>query len=81
MLNDIMPGNNELLNEYELLEKISKELDVHQKNIKAVGKRIAKDNASLDFSEGLIENLEIVSNHMLAAKRELDRAKEKLKSI
>lgn len=71
---------SELLADYSMLDKMSKDLAVHQKNVKAIGKRIASRTKS-DLKFGLEENLDIVLEHMNKAQKELDRARKELKLI
>jgi hypothetical protein len=74
-------GASELLNDYYMLDKMSRELQKHSKNVKTIGKRVVRQVWKTDLKEGLVENLEIVSNHMKRAQKELDSAKKKLKMI
>ncbi len=76
-----MGKKNELQGDYKMLEKMSKELKTHQQNVRAIGKRVVKTGVRLDLKEGLVENLDIVSNHMRKAQQELDKAKKRLKLI
>ncbi len=71
---------NELLSDYRMLDKMSKELRVHQKSIRQINRRIAR-SVDADFRSGLVENLDIVVSHMRKAAGELDRAKKELKGI
>ncbi len=71
---------NELLSDYRMLEKMSESLRQHQKNIRLINKRIAK-RVDADFKGGLVENLDIVTEHMQKAERELEKAKKELKGI
>ncbi|MHB1829820.1 MAG: hypothetical protein ACYCO0_00305 [Candidatus Micrarchaeaceae archaeon] len=71
----------DLLSDYYLLEKMSKELTEYQEKMAAVGKRIAKKSIRTDLEDGLIENLEIVSKHISNAKSEIDKAAKKLRMI
>ncbi len=71
----------DLLSDYYLLEKMSKELTEYQEKMAAVGKRIAKKSIRTDLEDGLIENLEIVLKHIGNAKSEVDKAAEKLRMI
>ncbi len=80
-LSGLMGKKNELMNDYKMLESMSRELAKHQKKVREIGKRIVKTKVSLDLKEGLVENLEIVSNHMRKAGQEIDRAKKRLKLI
>ncbi len=73
-------GRNELVNDYKMLDKMAKELVVHQKMIKQINRRIAK-SVSADFRGGLVGNLDIVMSHMQKAAREIERAKKELKRI
>ncbi len=73
-------GKNELLEDYRMLDRMSKGLAVHQKNIQTISKRISK-KVDADFRSGLIENLDIVASHMRRAMMELERAKKELKGI
>ncbi len=76
-----MASKDKSMGDYLLLERTSKELATHEKNLRDIGKRIAKNKLRLDLKEGLIENLDIVAGHMRNARRELDRAKKRLKMI
>lgn len=67
--------------DYKMLDGMSKELVKHGQKLKALGKKIAGNKVSIDIKEGLVENLEIVSNHMGKAQKELDKAKKRLKMI
>lgn len=74
-------GSGELLNDYYMLDKMSKELKKHSNNVHAIGKRVVRKVWRTDLKEGLVENLEIVSNHMRRAQKELESAKKKLKMV
>lgn len=71
---------NELVADYNMLGKMSKELLSHQRNIRAINKRIAK-RVDADFKGGLVENLDIVMSHMQKAGKELEKARKSLKGI
>ena len=74
-------SKNEIINDYRMLDKMSKQLKVHERILHdVVAKKIAKKSRT-DLEEGLLENLDIVSMHMIKARKEIDRAKEKLKLI
>lgn len=73
-------GKNELLEDYRMLDRMSKGLAMHQKSILVISKRISK-KVDADFRAGLIENLDIVVSHMRRATAELERAKRVLKNI
>lgn len=74
------PNKNELLNDYKLLDKMSKEITLHQKNIKVIRDAIAK-KVNSDVKFGLIENLDVVMGHMKKAMKEMDDARKELKEI
>ena len=71
----------ELAKDYILLGRMSKELQKHRKSIKAVGKRVIRRFSNADLDGGIVENLEIVSDHMQKAQQEIDRAMKKLEMI
>jgi len=71
---------NELLRDYLLLEKISKELSEHQKHMVVINKNIARKVKS-DLKYGFIEKLDMVSNYMKKAQKEVDNAAKELKLI
>ncbi len=79
MAKDKKPEKNEILKDYFMLEKMSKDLLEHQKNIRRIGKRITKAETYNKY--GLIENLSSVTVHMGNARKELDRARKELKLI
>ena len=70
----------ELLSDYLMLEKMSKDLALHQKNIRVVGKSIVRKVKS-DLRYGFLDNLDIVEEHMKKAQKELDKARKELKQI
>lgn len=74
------PAKNELLNDYKLLDKMSREIALHQKNIKLIRNAIAK-KVSSDVKFGLIENLDVVMSHMSKATKEMEKARKELKMI
>ncbi len=74
-------GRNEIFKDYIMLEKIAKELAKHQKNLRAIGKRAVIGARKTDLNEGIVENLDIVSNHMKKAQEEVEKARKKLKFI
>ncbi|MDE1767827.1 MAG: hypothetical protein KGH64_02070 [Candidatus Micrarchaeota archaeon] len=72
--------NNELNFDYALLEKMSKQLSDHEKNVRQIAKKVAKISKT-DLAEGIAETLGSVSKHMVRAQREIDKAKSRLKMI
>ena len=77
MERDRKRSKNELLKDYHMLDKMSKDLIEHQKAIRAIGMKIAK-NVKSDIRYCLVDNLEDVIDHMDRAQKELDRAKREL---
>lgn len=73
-------SKNELLSDYHMLETMSKDLTLYQKNIRIVGRSITRKVKS-DLRYGFLENLDIVEGHMRKAQKELDRARKELKLI
>ncbi len=73
--------SRELLNDYAMLDGMSRQLIAHQKNIFGIGKRLVKRASQSDISEGLIDNLDMVIVHMKKAQKELETAKKRLKKI
>ncbi len=74
-------GSGEVLKDYHMLETISRQLKTHEKTLRGVvAKRIAR-KAKTDLEDGLLENLDIVAEHMHKAQKEIERAKQKLKMI
>ena len=71
---------NELARDYLLLERMSKELKLHEDRIRGVSRRIAR-KARGEFGSGIVENLDIVATYMKGARKELERAKRELKLI
>ena len=67
--------------DYKMLDSMSKELASHQKTIAALGKKLTKNKVRLDLKVDLVENLEIVYDHMRNAQKELEKAKNRLKLI
>jgi len=80
MRNSKKPSKNELINDYKLLDKMSREIVLHQKNIKVIRDAIAK-KVNSDVKFGLIENLDVVMGHMKKAMKEMDAARKELKEI
>ncbi|MDE1827653.1 MAG: hypothetical protein KGH65_00625 [Candidatus Micrarchaeota archaeon] len=80
MKNGKKPSRNELMNDYKLLDKMSREIILHQKNIKIIRDAIAK-KVNSDVKFGLIENLDVVMGHMKKAMKEMDDARKELKEI
>ena len=73
-------SKKELLSDYRLLGKMSDDLSIHQKNVKAITKNVARHfNSNLRL--GLIESLAEISEHMQKAQKELDKAKKELGRI
>lgn len=70
----------EILRDYRMLEKMSKDLALHQKNIRLIGKRVARRMKTYE-KYGLIENLTSVAISMDKAKRQIDKARRELKLI
>jgi BMFP domain-containing protein YqiC len=70
-----------LMDDYQLLERVSKQLSDHRKKIASVQGKIARKKIRTDLEDGLIENLDIVSEHMANAQKEVDRARKRLKLI
>jgi hypothetical protein len=71
---------NELLNDYDMLADMEKQLAMHQKNIMKIGNRVAKV-AKTNMRDGLLENLDIVATHMRNATKEIEKAQKRLKRI
>lgn len=74
------PRRNELLMDYYTMEKMSKELLRQQKNVKGIGRRIARKGKT-GMEEGLVEDLNMIAVHMSKARRELDKARKKLELL
>ncbi len=72
--------NTELLKDYRMLSKMASDLAKHQKNIKTIGRRIARKSKT-DITYGLEDSLEMVITHMQKAQKELERAVKEIKSI
>jgi len=70
-----------LIVDYNMLISMSKMLKEHQKKVALLGKKIAKRKITTDLEDGLIENLDIVREHMQNAQKEIDRASRRLKMI
>jgi hypothetical protein len=66
--------------EYKQLEGMSLSLAAHQKDVRAVGKSIAR-KMSTNMKYGLVENLNTVEEHIGRARKEVARALKALKSI
>lgn len=73
-------NNKEMLNDYKMLQKMSKELTRHQSNLKLIRKAIAK-GMKTDLKYGLIENIDTVLKHMGKASKEMEDARKELKMI
>ena len=69
----------EITHDYLMLVKMSKDLQEHQKRLRAIGARIAR--ARTYNMSGLVDNLSMVMEHMGRAKKELDKASRELKMI
>jgi hypothetical protein len=63
-----------------MLDKMSRDLREHQKNILKINKAFAR-KVKGDLKYGFIENLQIVAEHIKNAQKELDNAKKELKQI
>ncbi|MCL4365396.1 MAG: hypothetical protein M1569_03150 [Candidatus Marsarchaeota archaeon] len=74
-------GNRELLNDYAMLDGMSRQLAAHQRKIFGIGKRLVERASQSDISEGLIDNLDMVIAHMKKAQKEIETAKRRLKKI
>lgn len=69
-----------LLKEYQALDRMSRSLLAHQKEVGAIGKSIAK-KTSVGAGSGLAENLDIVLEHVAKARKELGKAMKELGRI
>lgn len=69
-----------LMDEYRALGRMSRSLSEHQRKVGAIARSIAK-KTSTDAGFGLVENLDIVSEHMGKARKEIGRSLRKLKQI
>jgi hypothetical protein len=74
------PSRNELLKDYFMLNKMSRNLALHQKNVRVIGRKVAK-TAKTDLTDGIVDNLDLVVAHMKRAQSEIDKAQKKLKQI
>jgi hypothetical protein len=76
-------GAKELVKDYYMLNKMSKELREHKRYISSIGKRLSSisNRSKSDMEYGLIENLDIVMLHIDKARNEIEKAKRKLKMI
>ncbi len=76
-------GAKELVKDYSMLNKMSKELREHKRYISSIGKRLSSisNRSKSDMEYGLIENLDIVMLHIDKARNEIEKAKRKLKMI
>ena len=73
--------SNEISMDYRMLDVISKQLKKHEHILHDItAKAVAKKSKS-DLEYGLLENLDIVVGHMSKARKEIDRARSKLKMI
>lgn len=75
------PGRNELMNDYKMLDSMSKSLAEHQKRLLGIGKSIMKKSTNSDLTTDVVANLDTVFGHMRKAQRELNKARDKLKMI
>lgn len=73
-------ARRELLTDYVLLDRMSRSLSDHQKNVRTITKNVARRFRS-NLRLGLIESLGEISEHMSKARRELDKAKKELGKI
>jgi hypothetical protein len=80
MANAKRPRKITLLKEYNDLDRMSKSLLAHQREVSAIGRSIAR-KTSTDFGSGLAENLDIVLEHVVKARKELGKALTKLGRI
>ncbi len=71
---------NELIRDYDMLDDMEKQLDIHQKSIMSIAKRVAKVSKTT-MRDGLLENLDIVATHMRNATKEIEKAQRRLKRI
>ena len=75
--------NLDLINDYVMLNRMSKELSKQQNRVLAIGRSLynIEKKAQSDMEDGLIENLDFVAFHMKKARNEIEKAKKKLKMI
>lgn len=74
-------AGNEISKDYRMLNVISAQLKKHERILHDItAKAIAKKSKS-DLEYGLLENLDMVVDHMGKARKEIDRARSKLKLI
>ena len=73
--------SNEISKDYRMLKVISEQLRKHEHILHDItAKAVAKKSKS-DLEYGLLENLDIVADHMSKARKEIDKARSKLKRI
>lgn len=73
--------SNEISKDYRMLKVISEQLRKHEHILHDItAKAVAKKSKS-DLEYGLLENLDIVADHMSKARKEIDKARGKLKLI
>lgn len=72
--------NKELTRDYFMMESMARELKWHQQRVRELGKRMT-NKAKIRLKDGVIENLDLVVNHMHNAEKELNRAMDKIKMI
>lgn len=71
---------NELLKDYAMLDRMSKDLLKGRNSIKKINRKIVTKMSS-NLKIGILENLETVSGHMDRAQKELEKAKKLLKLL
>ncbi len=82
-----MPSKNksnkgELIADYAMFDKMSKDINKHYKRIMTIRKEIARNkNASVDLKFEFLESLDIILAHMKTAGKELDKSKKVLKEL
>ncbi|MEM0201222.1 MAG: hypothetical protein QXD23_02350 [Candidatus Micrarchaeaceae archaeon] len=75
-------SRNELFVDYELFDKMSKELKVHYKNIMSIRKSISKSKkASSDLKFEFLESLDLILSNVQNAFEELDKSKKIIKEL
>ncbi len=73
---------NELILDYKLFDKMSKDITKHYKRIMSIRKEIARNkNVSVDLKFEFLESLDIILAHMKTAGKELDKSKKVLKEL
>lgn len=74
--------NNEIIVDYKMFDKMSKDIALHYKTLLLIRKNIAKNKkVASDLKFEFLENLDIIIKHMKNAEKELNKSKRVINEL